>query len=55
MVVPILCLVCLCLLVWVMLLKTEISRLTLKYEGKHDRTKPGKANSQKGMRTYKIG
>jgi hypothetical protein len=38
-----------------MLLKAEISRLNLKYEGKDELTRAEKLNSQKGMRSYKIG
>lgn len=54
MVVPILCLVCLCLVAWVMLLKTEIYRLTLKYEGNKKTHLTGPANTLKGNRSFTI-
>ena len=51
----ILCLVCLCLVVWVMLLKAEISRLTLKYEGNKQSKLTSKADAPPGSRTFEIG
>ena len=54
MVVPILCLVCVCLVLWVVLLKTEISRLTLKYEGKQGGKLTSKAMPQAGNRSFKV-
>lgn len=55
MVVPVLCMVCFFLLVWVMLLKAEVSRLTLKYESR--KTNAGlasKADCAYGNKSYKI-
>ncbi len=54
MVIPILCLVCLCLVAWVMLLKAEIYRLTLKYEGNKGAHLTSKANTLKGNRTFEV-
>jgi len=54
-IVPILCLVCLFLVFWVILLKTEISRLMLKYEGNRGGELTSKANAQDGNRSFTIG
>lgn len=56
MVVVILCLVCFCMLVWVMLLKAEITRLTLKYGVTEEVGSSAKRSEphQKGMRRFTI-
>jgi len=39
----------------VLLLKTEIARLTLKYQDKDELTRPSKVDTSKGMKSFKIG
>lgn len=58
MIVPILCLVCLCLLAWVIMLKLDMERLKDSHSSLDSNSRTGgkrKASGVKGMQSFDVG